>query len=174
MPPAERRIFQGPLRRKLSCPPTPLASPAFHLREPQVSDSCATGVNGMAYGILRFGREMLARGTFCHAERRLALGKDSRNNLGTLDFPSPFTSFFSPQDLADHWKTKGHFSGKLNTHENAPPKNFMEMQMSFYSQIPLPMGGLYPKQVESMAMCLTSAPHAVSLHCLSFLESGGI
>lgn len=93
MPPAKRRIFQGPLRRKLSCPPTPLASPAFHLRKPQVSDSSASGVNGMAYGILRFGREMLARGTFCHAERRLALGKDSRNSLGTLDFPSPFTSF---------------------------------------------------------------------------------
>lgn len=63
-----------------------------------MSDSSASGVNG----ILSFEKEVLARGTLCHAGRSLASGGDNRNGLGTLAFPSPLTSFFSPQDLADH------------------------------------------------------------------------
>lgn len=56
------------------------------------------------------GKEVLARGALSHP----ALGGRFCNNLGTLAFPSPFTNFFSPQDLAKRRKTKSHLSGRLN------------------------------------------------------------
>lgn len=52
-----------------------------------------------------FGKDVLARRTLSHP-RRLAFGRDSRNSLGAFVFPSPFTNFFSPRELATPYKTE--------------------------------------------------------------------